>query len=58
MLLRYSLSLPKEADAVERAVEAVLDAGWRTGDISGTDADVSRLVGTRMMGDLVIEEIR
>jgi 3-isopropylmalate dehydrogenase len=61
MLLRYSLSLAKEADAVERAVEAVLDAGWRTGDIAGADIDalkaVGKLAGTRKMGDLVIAEL-
>ncbi|MDE2546518.1 MAG: 3-isopropylmalate dehydrogenase, partial [Methanocorpusculum sp.] len=35
MLLRYSLSLPAEADAVEAAVAAVLAEGYRTGDIYG-----------------------
>jgi 3-isopropylmalate dehydrogenase len=61
MLLRYSLSLSKEADAVERAVEAVLDAGWRTGDIAGTEIDAlkmaGKLAGTWKMGDLVIEAL-
>jgi 3-isopropylmalate dehydrogenase len=52
MLLRYSLLLPKEADAVESAVEAVLDAGWRTLDIAP-----GKLAGTRQMGDLVIEAL-
>ena len=33
MLLRYSLNLDKEADAVETAVQAVLKEGYRTGDI-------------------------
>jgi 3-isopropylmalate dehydrogenase len=57
MLLRYSLSLAKEADVVEAAVEAVLDVGWRTGDIAGAGYDVSKLIGTRKMGDLVIEAL-
>lgn len=34
MMLRYSFDLEAEADAVEAAVAAVLDAGHRTGDIA------------------------
>ena len=34
MMLRYSLDMPAEADAVEQAVSAVLERGLRTGDIS------------------------
>jgi 3-isopropylmalate dehydrogenase len=55
MLLRYSLSLPREADAVEAAVSSVLDAGWRTADIAGELK--SRLVGTARMGELVREAL-
>ena len=33
MMLRYSLDLDKEADAVEAAVQKVLTEGYRTGDI-------------------------
>ena len=33
MMLRYSLNLPAEADAVEAAVSAALESGLRTGDI-------------------------
>ncbi len=33
MLLRYSLSLPAEADRIEKAVRSVLAEGYRTGDI-------------------------
>ena len=36
MLLRYSLGLGAEADAVESAVGRVLDAGVRTADLGGT----------------------
>ena len=35
MMLRYSFGLEKEALAIEKAVENVLDDGWRTGDILG-----------------------
>ena len=61
MMLRYSLGLPKEALALEAAVEKVLDAGWRTPDIAGGAADReklgNKLVGTKKMGDLVVGAI-
>jgi 3-isopropylmalate dehydrogenase len=61
MLLRYSLNLEKEAQIIEKAVERVLDAGWRTGDIAGSASDRaalgSKLVGTKKMGDLVVSAI-
>ena len=55
MLLRYSLDLDKEADAVEDAVRQVLKDGYRTVDImSGSCMQV----GTVQMGDLIAERIR
>ena len=51
MLLRYSLSLPEEADRIERAVRSVLAAGYRTGDIY---QDGMKRVGTTEMGDAVV----
>ena len=43
----------------ENAVNAVLDDGWRTGDIAGKDIqsvkDAGKLVGTKKMGELVVE---
>jgi len=55
MLLRYSLGLEQEAQAVEDAVAAVLAEGYRTKDIHEEGA---RLVGTREMGDLVAEALQ
>ena len=54
MMLRYSLDLDKEADAVETAVQKVLTEGYRTGDIM---SDGCKLVGTKEMGDLVADAI-
>ena len=54
MMLRYSLDLDKEADAVETAVQKVLTAGYRTGDIM---SDGCKLVGTKEMGDLIADAI-
>jgi 3-isopropylmalate dehydrogenase len=59
MLLRYDFKLEKEAKAIEDAVNAVLNDGWRTGDIAGSKlAEVKaagKLVGTKKMGELVVE---
>ena len=54
MLLRYSLDLASEADAIERAVAAVLDAGLRTADIAGPG--VAPLT-TAAMTDAILEQL-
>jgi 3-isopropylmalate dehydrogenase len=54
MLLRHSLELEVEAQAVEAAVAAVLDAGHRTSDIA---VPGQRTVTTQQMGDLVVEAL-
>ena len=54
MMLRYSLDLDKEADAVEAAVQKVLTEGYRTVDIM---AEGMKQVGTKEMGDLIAERI-
>jgi 3-isopropylmalate dehydrogenase len=54
MLLRYSLRLREEADAIERAVDDVLEEGVRTADIAGGGPSV----GTREMTDAVIASLR
>ncbi|MDR3311514.1 MAG: 3-isopropylmalate dehydrogenase [Spirochaetaceae bacterium] len=62
MLLRYSLNLIGPADAVECAVEAALDAGWRTADIAGMDSTAlkaaGKLIGTKKMGDEVLRHLK
>ena len=50
MLLRHSLGLEDEAQAVEQAVQGVLAEGYRTRDIAGDGGDV---VGTRQMGEVI-----
>lgn len=54
MLLRHSLGLESEAQAIEQAVDRVLDTGARTGDIADTGSEV---VGTAVMGDLVVANL-
>ena len=55
MMLRYSLDLDTEADAIEQAVQAVLSAGYRTPDIY-TEGNI--LVFTAEMGDQIAAQIR
>ena len=54
MMLRYTFNLGKEADAVENAVKAVLDQGYRTPDLF---AGEGQLIGTAEMGRRIAEAI-
>lgn len=54
MMLRYSFDMNNEADAVENAVNKVLDDGFRTGDIM---SDGMKLVSCSEMGSLIAQEI-
>ena len=54
MMMKYSLGLEKESAVIERAVENVLNAGYRTADIVSQGAKV---IGTKEMGRLIKEEI-
>ena len=51
MMLRFSFDMAEEADAVEKAVSAYLDAGYRTADIM---SDGMKLVGCKECGELII----
>ena len=54
MMLRYSFSMPAEADAIEAAVNAVLDAGFRTADMM---ADGCTKVGCTAITDEILKRI-
>ncbi|MDY6940221.1 MAG: 3-isopropylmalate dehydrogenase [Cyanobacteriota bacterium] len=54
MMLRYSLNQPQGADRLEKAVMAVLDAGYRTGDIM---AEGMKAVGCQQMSDVLLEAL-
>ena len=54
MMFRYSFQLPREAKAIEDAVDAALNEGWRTADIAAPDQQV---IGTQKMGQLIREKI-
>ena len=54
MMLRYSFGLQKEASAIEKAIEEVLNEGFRTADLytSGT-----KKIGTKEMGTEIANRI-
>ncbi|HVV99469.1 MAG TPA: 3-isopropylmalate dehydrogenase [Planctomycetaceae bacterium] len=54
MLLRHSLRMETEAEAIEAAVTSVLNAGWRTKDIAAG----GKCISTREMGERVLEELQ
>ena len=54
MMLRFTFDLDEEASTIEKAVEAVLDKNYRTGDIMSAGCTQ---VGCSQMGDLLTAEI-
>ena len=55
MMLRFSFDMAKEADAIENAVSAYLDGGYRTADIM---SEWQMLVGCKQCGQLIIDNLR
>lgn len=61
MMLRFSFDMAREADCIENAVSAVLDAGYRTGDILPSDpaeAAACKKVGCKEMGARILEMLK
>src|SRR5258707_4074281 len=54
MMLRLSLGLQQEADAIESAVERIINAGYRTEDLREAGKEV---VGTKEMGRLIADAV-
>ena len=57
LMFRHSLGMHEEADRLAAAIEAVLDAGYRTRDIADAATPAALLVGTAEMGDLVVSHL-
>ena len=55
MALKYSLNLDKEANALEKAVQDVLDEGLRTRDIISKG---KKEISTSQMGDAIISKLQ
>ena len=56
MMLRHSFGLEAEANAVERAVQRVLQKGYRTPDLYRGEAHLT-LVGTKEVGQGIAAEL-
>lgn len=54
LMLRYAFGLEQEAQAIERAIDMVLEQGYRTADIYRGEGT---LIGTEEMGDQVCRSI-
>lgn len=54
MMLKYSLNLENASNIIEKAVNIVLDQGWRTKDTS-TGAEIDKVLTCSQMGDKVCE---
>ena len=55
MMLRYTLNLPKEAQAIEAAVKTVLASGYRTVDIMSPG---KTSIGTEEAGNKVVNSLK
>ena len=55
MMMRDSFDLLDEAECIENAVAEVLNSGYRTADIM---SDGGKLLGTREMGDKIVETLK
>ncbi|MFK5923073.1 MAG: 3-isopropylmalate dehydrogenase [Verrucomicrobiota bacterium] len=56
MMLRFSFGMNEAADAIDAAVKATIDAGYRTGDIYSGDEGTQK-VGTVEMGDAICSQL-
>lgn len=56
MMLRFSFGLNEAAAAIDAAVKATIDAGYRTGDIFSS-AEGTQKVGTAEMGDAICSNL-
>jgi 3-isopropylmalate dehydrogenase len=56
MLLRHSLALPREAAAVEAALQRVWADGWRTADVA-RGAEPHQVVGLRELARRVADAV-
>jgi len=54
LLLRYSLGLLREAEAIEAAIEQTINAGYRTEDLREEGKEI---VGTQVMGNKIVEAL-
>ena len=57
LLLDISFGMKAESEAVINAVDQVLKAGFRTGDIADAQTPKDKILGTDAMGEEVLKRI-
>lgn len=57
LMYEISFGLKEEAKRITAAVDKTLKAGYRTGDIADSNTDKSKILGTKAMGQKVLEFI-
>ena len=57
LLLDISFGMKAEADAIIKAVDAVLKAGYRTRDIADATTAPGQILGTEAMGDEILKQL-
>lgn len=55
MMLRYSFDMAREADTIENAVSAYLDAGYRTADIM---SEGMKQIGCEKCGEIIVSYLK
>lgn len=58
LLLDIGLGLVEEAEEVREAVAHTLKEGWRTMDIANDATPEEKKIGTKQMGELVLEQLK
>jgi 3-isopropylmalate dehydrogenase len=56
-MLDISFGLKAEAEAIIKAVDAVLKAGFRTRDIADSTTPANKILGTDAMGEEVLKQL-
>jgi 3-isopropylmalate dehydrogenase len=54
-MLEISFGLKEEAKLITSAIDKALKNGYRTGDIADVNTDKSKILGTKAMGQKVLE---
>jgi 3-isopropylmalate dehydrogenase len=57
LLLDISFGMTAEADAIIKAVDAVLKAGYRTRDIADSATVSEKILGTEAMGNEILKHL-
>jgi 3-isopropylmalate dehydrogenase len=55
LMLEIGFGLKEEAKSITVAIDKTLKAGYRTGDIADSSTDKSKILGTKAMGQKVLE---